>query len=97
MPIRLHDELDVRDERKGEIRTLCRFLAEAFRCFVVTFTEMEKTEEGAGLKGVEINNSVSGILSSRCNTVVAAFNFDLSELGGNSLEKAYLLNFQWKK
>lgn len=84
-------------EVKGRNKTSPGFLAEASRGFVVTFTEMEKTGGGTGLERVEINNSVLGLLSSRCNTVFIVFNFDLSELGGNSPEKAYLLNFQWKK
>lgn len=60
---------------------------------MVSFTEMEKTRERTGLEGLEISNSILGILNSRCDTVFIIFNFDLSELCGNSLEKAYLLHF----
>lgn len=60
---------------------------------MVPFTEMEKTRGRTSMERLEINNSAFVLLSSRCNTVFIVFNSDLSELHGNSLEKAYLLNF----
>ena len=56
------------------------------------FTGMKRTRGRTGLEGLEINDSVWGTLHSRSNAVSTVFNFYLSELHGNSLEKAYLLN-----
>lgn len=60
--------------------------------FVVSFIEMEKTGR-RNLARLEINNSALSLLGSRYDTAFIVFNFDLSELHSNSLEKAYLLNF----
>lgn len=38
-------------EVKGRNKDLAWVLVEAIRCFAVTFTKMEKTGGGAGLKG----------------------------------------------
>lgn len=56
------------------------------------FTGMDRTRGRTGLESLEINDSVWGILHSRSNTVSKVSNFYLSELHGNSLDKAYLLN-----